>query len=109
MSPRVCAPAPRGEPAQVVFWNHRSRRGRNNMPWVHPGSISGARAGWFVCCCAILTLSGCKGTNDAALGPMAPVKGKVSFNGAPVADGRVTFVPMEENGNALWPEGTIDA
>jgi hypothetical protein len=39
---------------------------------------------------------------------MAPVKGKVLFNGAPVADGRVTYIPVGEKPNNVWPEGTID-
>jgi len=79
------------------------------MPSIHPGSNRAARAVWTVACCGMLILSGCKGKGGPDLGPMAPVKGRVVFNGAHVVDGRVTYIPTEEKANVMWPEGLIDA
>lgn len=47
----------------------------------------------FVACSAALTIPGCGGGK----GPIVNVAGTVTFNGAPVPSGYVTFVPVDSN------------
>jgi hypothetical protein len=77
------------------------------MRSICPG-LSSSRRARSIACCALLVLSGCNGST-VPLGKMVPVQGKVYFNGTPLAQGIVTFVPTEEQAKGPRPEGVIAA
>jgi hypothetical protein len=62
--------------------------------------------GLLVCFGWLPILAGCGGPS---LGPMVPVQGKVTFNGTPLPDGDVQFVPLDENAKAPIASGNIEA
>jgi hypothetical protein len=53
----------------------------------------------------LLILAGC----GPSLGPMVPVTGKVLFNGTPLPDGEVKFVPIERDVKDFVASGPIEA
>ena len=56
-------------------------------------------------------LAGCSSSTNPRLDKLVPVKGKVTVNGTPLPDGRVSFYLMDREPNTPFPvpEGKIEA
>lgn len=67
------------------------------------------RPGWcgaaLLACGAMLVVAGCGGEGEK----LAPVVGKVTVNGKPLASGTVSFRPDQGNKSQHQPNGVIDA
>lgn len=61
----------------------------------------------FLGCCLLTAALGCNGASDAT----APVSGKVTLDGAPLANAQVRFLPKASEGSeaGLSSSGTTDA
>jgi hypothetical protein len=64
-----------------------------------------------VCCCGLLMLAGCSSNTDPRLDKLVSVKGKVTLNGTPLPDGRVSFYLLDRDPNTPFPvpSGKIEA
>jgi len=70
---------------------------------------------WSLCVAAWLSISGCGGEPKETVPDLVPVTGKVTYQGKPLADAHVSFIPAEEKeeateqGRILRPSGKTDA
>jgi hypothetical protein len=60
---------------------------------------------WLVCC-GLLLLAGC-GKSGPAIGKLVPVRGKVMVAGKLLAEGYVSYYPINAEENPALPEGKI--
>ena len=63
----------------------------------------------MVCFAGLFSLAGCNKSLPSELGPLIPVRGKVTVAGKPLRGGNVSFYPLEYDPKTCQPIGLIDA
>jgi hypothetical protein len=74
------------------------------MHSIYSGSYPAALVRAAICVYGLLFLAGCNGNSEQSLGKLVSVQGKITLNdGTALPGGRVLFVPIERDPNALSP------